>query len=192
MYTGPEIDDPEILERLPAMLRSRLEQRNGFIAYDGGLHVRGACREPAWHSLRAAWDVFHREYDAVQPDDVPFAEDCVGDQWLLRDGQVLHLAAETGAVEPLALDLDGFFAAVEADPVETLGLHPLLEFQRTGGRLEPGQLISVYPPFATKQSADGVSLRAVPAHERRDFLWTMAKQLQGVPPGSTIRFRVVE
>ena len=110
--------------------------------------MRGACREPAWHSLRE--------------DDIPFAEDAVGDQWILRGDQVLRLAAETGDVEPLGL-----------------GLHPLLQLHQEGGRLEPGQLISVYPPFCTKESADGVSLRPVPADECHAFLWSLAEQLRG-------------
>ena len=144
--------------------------------------MRGACREPAWHSLREAWlgdNAFHRHYPELGEDDIPFAEDAVGDQWILRGDQVLRLAAETGDVEPLGLDLDGFFAAVEANPVDTLGLHPLLQFHQEDGRLEPGQLISVYPPFCTKESADGVSLRAVPADECHAFLWSLAEQLRG-------------
>jgi len=180
VYRGPEIDDPEILERLPDPLRRRIEDGNGFVAYDGGLHVRGACREPAWHSLREAWlgdDAFHRHYPSLRAGDVPFAEDAVGDQWLLRGDDIIRLLAETGDVESLGLNVDAFFAAVEADPVETLGLHPLLQLQREGGRLEPGQLINVYPPFCTKEAADGVSLRAVPARERHVFLRDLAAQL---------------
>jgi hypothetical protein len=184
------IDDTEILERLPEALRRRIEDGNGFIAHGGGVHVRGACHEPAWHSLREAWlgdNAFHRHYPELLPDDIPLAEDAVGDQWILRGDQVLRLAAETGDVEALGLDLDGFFAAVEADPVETLGLHPLLQLQHEGGRLEPGQLISVYPPFCMKESADGVSLRPVPALERHAFLRSLAAQLRDVPEGGTVR-----
>jgi hypothetical protein len=114
----------------------------------------------------------------------------VGDQYLLRDGQVMQLSAETGELEALGVDLDGFFAAVEADPVETLGLHPLLQLQQEGGRLEPGQLISVYPPFVAEQSADGVSLAPVPARDRHDFLWTLAEQLRDLPDGATVRLRI--
>jgi hypothetical protein len=66
----------------------------------------------------------------------------------------------------------------------------VLELQRTGRGLEPGQLINAYPPSATKESADGVSQRAVPADGRHEFLRTMAKQLQDVPASSTVRFRV--
>jgi hypothetical protein len=174
---------------VPEALRPRL----GTISHDGGLHVRQACHEPAWHSLRAAWlgdGAFHRHYPDVRADDIPFAEDAVGDQWLLRGGQVLRLAAETGDVESLGLDLEGFFAAVETDPVETLGLHPLLQLQQEGRKLEPGELINVYPPFCMKESADGVRLRPVPALEQHAFLRDLAAQLRDVPEGASVEFRV--
>lgn len=54
-YLGPNIDDLEIFERLPSALRSLLSRRNGFVSRCGSLHVRGACREPAWHALRPVW-----------------------------------------------------------------------------------------------------------------------------------------
>jgi hypothetical protein len=194
-FTGPPIDDREILARLPAELAGLLRQLNGFIQFHGGLHVRGACQEPAWHSLRYASDgeaAFHRLYPVVRPEDVPFAEDCLGDQFLLRDGLVCKLAAETGDVEPLGMNLREFFEAVAADPVEFLSMHPLVQFQDDGHRLAPGQLLSAYPPFCTEESADGVSLAAVSADERRRFLADFAAQFRGVPDGNRIEFRSEE
>jgi hypothetical protein len=128
----------------------------------------------------------------LQVADVPFAEDCLGDQFLLRDGRVWRLAAETGEVEALEVGLSGFFEAVQADPVEYLSLHPLLQFQREGGRLEPGQLLAAFPPFCIKESADGVSLRAIAVDDRRQFLAYLAAQLRDVPEGGQIDFRLEE
>jgi hypothetical protein len=126
----------------------------------------------------------------VRPDDVPFAEDCLGDQFLLRDGSVCKLAAETGDVEPLGLTVRELFEAVAADPVGFLSLHPLLQFQEEGKHLAPGQLLSAYPPFCTTESADGVSLTAVPADERRRFLADLAAQIRGAADGGGVEFRV--
>ncbi len=33
-----------------------LARPTGFIMFDGGLHIRGACIQPKWHSLRKAWE----------------------------------------------------------------------------------------------------------------------------------------
>jgi hypothetical protein len=192
-YSGPPVDDEPLLARLPTSLADLLREMNGFIQFHGGLHVRGACLQPAWHSLREAWaggSAFHRLYPNVRRRDVPFAEDCMGDQFLLRSGRVYKLAAETGAVAPLNVDLGGFFDAVTGDPLEFLALHPLLRFLQEGGRLEPGQLLSAFPPFCTKQSAEGVSLTAIATEERRQFLADLAAQLRDLPEGTEIEFQV--
>src|SRR5690242_6460929 len=131
IFVGPPIDDGDLLDALPTALAVRLRETNGAIEFLGGLHTRGACREPLWHSLRDAWMgnySFHRLYPEVRKDDIPFAEDCMGDQFLLRDWRVVRLRAETGQVEPLHMDLAEFFAAANADPVEFLSLQPLLRY----------------------------------------------------------------
>lgn len=180
-FTGPPIDDPDVLDRLPKALAELLRQTNGFIQYHGGLHVRGACKAPAWHSLREAWfgpNAFHRLYPEVKKDDVPFAEDCLGDQFLLRGSEVWQLYAETGEVESFELSFKEFMKEVEEDPGEHLGLHPLLEFQRNGGHLQPGQLLSALPPFCTEEADDGQELKAVSSEERYRFLAEFAAKMR--------------
>jgi hypothetical protein len=105
-YVGPPADDAEVLAMVPSGLRDLLAEVNGLVAYGGGLHVRGACRESAWHALREAWfgaRALKRRYGALGADDEPFAQDAVGDQWLLRGEEVIRLAAESGAVEALGM-----------------------------------------------------------------------------------------
>jgi hypothetical protein len=191
MFLGPRINDLEIIALVPAEYRQLLEHTNGYVAYHGGLHVRGACIEPEWHSLRAAWvgeDALHRQFSELLPDDVPFAEDALGDQFVLRRGLVWKLKAECGDISNLNLSLPEFDAAVRADPDEFLELGPLHQFRSEGGTLEPGQLLSVVPPFVFSESADGVSLRAVPARQRISFLSKLAREIRDLPDGSSIRF----
>jgi hypothetical protein len=180
-YQGPAIDDEALLTLLPADLAKLLRELNGWIQFRGGLHVRGACREPTWHSLRAAWlgkQAFSRLYPGiVAPEEIPFAEDCAGDQFLLHDGEVTRLLAETGEREPLEVDLAGFLASVEEDPLENLGLAPLLQLEAEGGGLKPGELLAAYPPFVAQESSEGVVLKAVPAAERQAFLAELAASL---------------
>lgn len=192
-FLGPAIDDEEVLRQVPAGLQRLLKQVNGFIQFGGGLHIRGACQQPGWHSLRRAWqshEAFHGRYATVSVEDVPFGQDCVGDQFLLRQGSVIKLAAETGGIEELKMPLMEFLEAVQLDPVGVLGLAPLLQFHEQGGTLLPGQLLNVYPPFCTGESAQGVSLAAVPAQERAAFLSTLSSELKSVPEGSPIEINV--
>jgi len=192
-WSGPPIDDEPILARVPEPLASALRARNGCVAYQGGLHVRGACAAPAWHALRAAWEgplALHGLYDEVAADDVPFAEDALGDQFLLRDGAVLHLWAETGEVEPAAPSLEAFFAAVLAEPAQTLALEPLLAFQGAGRTLAPGQLLMAWPPFCVTASEQGVQLTPMDALERRVFLADVARQIRGLPEGAEVQLKL--
>jgi hypothetical protein len=90
------------------------------------------------------------------------------------------------------MDLESFLRRALEAPLEFLGLHPLFRFQNDGGTLQPGELLSVYPPFCTKESAQGVSLRAIPALERISFLVDFAKQIAYLPEGTKIRMKTNE
>jgi hypothetical protein len=194
-FTGPPINDKVLLQLIPQSLRSLLEQINGFIQFGGGLHVRGVCHEPAWHSIKEAWhgdDAFHRHYSTVSERDVPFAEDCMGDQIFLRGDSIVKLLGETGEIEELGKTFVEFLAEAQADPVQTLNLAALVQFQEQKGELKPGQLLNVYPPFSTEEAQEGVSLAAVPAHERHRFLAELAMQLQDIPDGQQVEIIVKE
>ncbi len=196
-WSGSEADDPEILEGLPAALRSILEQLNGFIQLAGGLHVRGASSQPEWHSLREAWQgerSFVRAYPVLSSHDIPFAQDCVGDQFLIRsegDSAVAKLHTETGVVEDLGLDLRAFMQHAQSDPLEALGLHPLLQLrQSTGKTLEPGELISVWPPLCSEEAAGGVAVKAVPVRDRLDFLADFSARVTETGRGGKLQIEI--
>jgi hypothetical protein len=188
-YTGPTFDDRQILNELPASLAAIILEENGVVAFGGGFHIRGACHNPPWHSLREAWrgsSAFHCNYPNLRPTDIPFAEDALGDQFVLREEVVHRLATETGDLQSLATDVVTFIAQIEADPITTLSLEPLVAFERTGGRLEPGQLLSVYPPYCV--GAEGArSFRAIASSDRLDFLASLARQIRDLPDGTAIR-----
>ena len=193
-YIGPDLDTTSpALGLLPPELAGLLEQVNGFVQFDGGLHVRGICQSPVWHGLAHVMSgpsALHAQYCALLATDVPFAQDCVADQFFLRDGIVWKLWAETGEVKKLDLGLMEFLAAAEADPAGFLEMHPLLRFHMDGGRLQPGQVLHVYPPFCTKESGKGVSLKAVPCEDAITFLAEFAQQLSCLPDGTSIKIRV--
>ena len=190
---GPPIDDPAILERLPAEISASLKRQNGFVAANGGFHVRGACGNPAWHSLRVAWEgeyALHHLYTEVQQTDIPLAEDCFGDQYLLREGLIIRLIGETGEIEDMRRDWPGVLNDVKADPIEFLNLEFLERFREQFGPLEPGYLIHAYPPFVTVQGRNP-SLKAIPVLEHRSFHANFARQIRNIPDGGKIKIKVL-
>jgi len=192
-YSGPAIDDEALIADLPPELAALLRRVNGVVAYRGGLHLRGACSQPVWHSLRAAWrgpESFAARYPSIVASDIPFAQDPLGDQFLLRDGLVMRLRAEVGKLEPLGIGLEPFWERVAADPLHTLELYPLMQFEGEGERLQPGQLLSAFPPVCSDEARDGVLLRAISIADRLAFLASLAAQLAGVPEGGQVKFQV--
>ena len=88
-FIGPEITDVQILQILPPDYQEFLLSLNGGILFGGGLHVRGACESPDWHSIRRVWtgpDALSSFYTSVVAEDVPVAQEVGGDQFLLRGG----------------------------------------------------------------------------------------------------------
>jgi hypothetical protein len=193
VFVGPPIDDWDILTRLPSALAETLRMKNGFVSDDSAIHVRGACNEPEWHSLRYAWDgphSLHELFPSVQVTDIPIAEDCFGDQYLLRDHLVAHLSGESGELEVLPMGWDEFIAHAKRPPVDFLGAQELQRFHREGGTLSPGQSLSVYPPFVARSETPR-SLRAILRLERILWLADFARQIRSIPDGGQIKIRVV-
>lgn len=193
-YTGPTFEEgASVVATLPQSLVSLLRQINGFVLFSGGLHVRGVCSAPEWHSLDSVMCgqmALHHLYPVLIPSDVPFAQDCVADQFILRNDIVHKLEAETGELYSLEVGLAGFFSAVQENPVEFLAMQPLLQFQSDGGSLQVGQVLHVYPPFCTNEAREGVSLKPVPVHEAIVFLADFAQQITKLPNGAKFQVKV--
>ena len=187
-WEGGDSDDKELLDELPAELRAVIANLNGFIVHHGAIHFRGCVEQPAWHSLREAWHgphAFHRLYPGILETDVPFAQDQVGDQYLLRGKEVFHLDAETGEVGRFDADLESFLSGIADDIAEYLNVG--LDHQ-----LPPGFLLHAHPPFCVAESGQGTSLRPVPAKELILFHADLASQIRDVPDGAKVKFTVTQ
>ena len=190
-WTGPEINEFSLLETLPVSIAGVLRQRNGFIACAGGFHFRGICNLPDWHSLQDAWTgprALHRLYPTILSTDLPFAQDCFGDQFLFRDSQVWQLDAENGEIRNLSLTLKEFFAAISTRPVEFLGLQPLVSFQEQGHTLAPEQSLLCWPPLATHEASIGLTVKALPKLAHLSFLSDVAHKMSQAQSGDSLHF----
>jgi len=184
-WRGESPDDIEIMRELPPELVSVLAEVNGFIVHSGALHVRGASIKPEWHSLRSAWrgpQAFHVLYGAVSGSDIPFAQDQLGDQFLLRVGRIYRLDAETGEMTFFCESLSAFLKGLAGD-VETF-LNVSLRHT-----LQPGQLLHAYPPFCVKEASVGTSLRPCPAREVILVHARFAKEVAELPDGTRVEIR---
>jgi hypothetical protein len=193
IYKGPPIEDPAVLQGLPGELFEVLWQVNGFVAYAGGLHVRGFVDDPEWHSFsryHSGEMALSNLFQQVKKYDVPFGQDFLGNQFLLRDSEVFKLRADTGEVNSLRVDLAQFFEAAKEDPVSYLSLELLALFHEQFGALEPGQLIHTMPPLCLKRADKKLAMKAVAADNVIAFLANFARQINETPEGTEINLRL--
>jgi hypothetical protein len=157
IYINHEILDEETYELLPKEMQAFYDEVNGLVAYNGGFQIRGVGTGPSWNSLDEAWkgeNAFHKTYKNLSPDDIPFAQDCMGDQYVFKAGSVWHLLTETGELDDLELEFDEFIDEVIEDPIEFLALYPLIEYMESGKELEPGELLVPSIPFSVETEED--------------------------------------
>jgi hypothetical protein len=128
----------------------------------------------------------HNLYPDVRPSDIPLAEDCLADQYLIREDLVIRLVGESGEIEPMECDWMAFLRNVEADPIEYLHLGFFQRFLQQAGTLAAGCLNYAYPPFVTLEGSHP-SLKAVPALEVRAAHADFARQIRNIPDGGQIR-----
>lgn len=192
-FAGPAPDDPGFLEELPEELVELLQDVNGCVALNGALHVRGVCGAPDWHSLKSAWrgpDAIGFLYSAVLGTDIPFAEDCMGDQFLLRNGTVARLDCETGVIKSLGFQLGEFLDWALSDPDEHLHGWLLSRLDAEEGSLVPGHLVQVFPPLFVRVEGNARKVRTVPTGQHLKYLASVAKKIASLPEGTPIRFSV--
>jgi len=193
-FQGPALKDPSPLDGLPGELFEVLWQINGFVAYAGGLHLRGFVDEPNWHSFeryRSGDMALHKMFSVVEESDIPFGQDFLGNQFLLRHDEVWRLRSDTGEATGLAVGLAEFFDACKKDPIDFLGLELLAEYHQLHGMLEPGDLVHTMPPLCLRRDDKKLAMKSVPIDNALSFLAVFAKQVAEAPEGETVHLELV-
>jgi len=188
IWTGKSISD-KTYDALPKYLQEFYDEINGVIAYEGGLQIRSCSKSPKWNSLYEFWkgdSALYKAYDGMTETDIPFAQDCLGDQYFMRNDQVHLLNSENGAIDNLGIDFWQFIDNCVNDPEDFLDLEPLIDFLEGGDSLEPGELLHIFPPFSLAESEEGVTIMKLPIEDRMSFLIDLNNQIKNMKDGDTI------
>jgi hypothetical protein len=173
-YQSIEPLDETLMERLPEDLQDFYRVCNGLIAFNGGLHIRSCVQGDTWISLGRYWTgekALHKVYPNLLTSDIPFAQDCVGDQFFMRDDTVWLLSTETGEVMDMEVELDEFLEISIEDPVEYLAMEPLVHHLDSEGALELGHLVHVVPGLSLDLGDDtAYHIDSLPVDKRLDWL----------------------
>lgn len=189
IWQNNAIADNYILKQLPLSLQEFYEEINGVVAYEGGLQIRACSKKPKWNSLYEYWKgdrALYKQYDKMNETDIPFAQDCLGDQYFLRKNEVFLLNAENGEIDNLEMDFWEFIDECVNDPEDFLDMEPLLDFLEEGDSLAPGELLHIFPPFSLEESEEGVTLMKLPVEDRLQFLFDLHNQLKNLKDGDSV------
>lgn len=187
--------------RRPALLTGKrgdelwavLQDRNGFYAFEGALHVfpAGGTGPQALERWNAP-ELWRGHYGDLADGCVFFAEDIFGGQFVLKADAVHAFDPETGDTEQLGVSLEAWARAV-LDDYETLTGQPLAHaWQAAHGALPAGQRLLPRTPFVTGGVFELTNLYAADAVKGMQFRGDLACQLRDLPDGAQLELKVID
>jgi hypothetical protein len=175
-------------------LEHLLTKKNGFFAFESALHVLPLgtpTKAPTllqWNAI----DMWRDAYGELARDGLFFAEDVFGNQFLVRDQQILSFDAETGETRPVAKSLDGWAEAV-LDDYEHLTGYPLAhEWQVKNTPLENGDRLVPKHPFVIGGAYALENLRAMRAERGMRWRGELASQILRLPDGASVTVKILD
>ncbi len=174
-------------------LLSMLCKRNGFYALESALHVFPSHSDEKeigldeWNS-----DVLWRnEYQGMADGCLFFAEDVFGGQFCIKGNKIYTFDPETGALDYLADDIEGWVTAIISD-YEVLTGYPLAhQWQEHHGQLPAKKRLLPKVPFVAGGEFTLDNLYLNDAIDGMKFRADIANQIKDLPDGAKIQFNVV-
>lgn len=193
--------EPEISGKLSKLagfladdLLRMLCQCNGFYALESALHVfptHSSQQEVGlddWNE-NALW---RNAYKGLTDGCLFFAEDVFGGQFCIKDNQVYTFDPETGALDYLADDMEGWAKAI-IDNYEVLTGYPLAhQWQKQNGQIPAKKRLLPKMPFVAGGEFKLDNLYLADAVEGMRFRADIANQIKDLPDGVQIKFNVTD
>jgi len=168
--------------------------KNGFLAFDRALRVFPAVR-PAQPLSLSGWNkprLWRDTYGSLAEGLLFFADDIFGGQFCIKDSKVFVFEPETGAVEWLADDLEGWAAMMLAETDLYTGRPLALAWQDKFGALDPAQRLIPTLLFTLGGEFSVDNLVAKDAAKGMRIRGPIAQQIHNLPDGTQIQLVVKE
>lgn len=183
-----ELDIWSLGGALGVELLSMLEQKNGFYALEGALHVfpaKSVGDETGLEDWNAS-DFWRSAYEEMVEGCLFFAQDIFGGQFCIREGAVCTFDPETGEIEYLADNLDGWAEAIMSDYNLLTGYPLAHSWQLEHGAIESGMRLAPKIPFVLGGEFSVDNLYMADASKSLISRAEIAKQIRDLPDGAEI------
>ena len=181
-------------EKFATDLSVLLSLKNGFFAFESALHVFPSRSGPSGPGL-LEWNdtsLWARDYQGMADGYIFFAEDIFGAQFCARQDGIYSFDPETGAVDHLADDIDGWARAI-LDDYEVLTGHTLSHgWQAQYGALPPNTRLVPKIPFVTGGEYVIENLYVLDSTKAMQLRANLAVQIRDLPDGAPIKWQVTE
>ena len=175
-------------------LAALLQEKNGFYAFEGALHVFpdiGVRPERGLYDWNTP-GLWRGDYEGMADDAAFFAEDAFGTQFCIREGVIGTFDPETGEFEAMAVNATDWAAKILEDFSYWTG-HPVArEWQARYGRLPKGSRLVPTTPFVLGGAYEAGNVKAIDAVKGMKFRASIAVQIRDLPDGAQIELRVIE
>ncbi|ALV28015.1 hypothetical protein APZ00_13840 [Pannonibacter phragmitetus] len=179
-FAGPLTDD----------LLRMLRQRNGFYALESALHVfptHSSSQEICLDDWNES-TLWRNAYKELADGCLFFAEDIFGGQFCIKDNLIYTFDPETGGLDYLADDMEGWAKAIITD-YEILTGYPLAhQWQQQNGPLPTKKRLLPKIPFVVGGEFKMDNLYSIDSVEGMKFRANIAIQIKELPDGSQIKF----
>lgn len=188
----PDLDDwatQHAGDRLPE-LKHMYRHKNGFLAFDRALRFFAA--DPHAHDLSLSrWNsprLWRDHYGTLADDLFFFADDIFGGQFCVKEGAVFSFEPETGTLERLADDLEGWAALMLTETDYYTGRPLAAAWQGQFGVLAPTQRLIPTLLFTLGGEFSLENLSAKDATLGMKIRGPIAQKIHNFPEGTKIRF----
>lgn len=177
---------PALPDGLPGALAPLWRARNGWVAFWSALHVLPVGPGVAGADVQAVDRVLRTDFGPLAEGHTAFAQDIFGALFTWSDGGVHHFDPETAESEPVAESLEGWAAAVLAEPEQLVGSAFAFDWQERHGALQRDERLVALLPWVLDGGWDDANLEprnTVLALRERAAL---ARAIASLPDGAEI------
>jgi hypothetical protein len=190
--------DPIISLPIPDHQKSQLLEmltiKNGFYAFRAALHVFPIGRNSVYMDL-VSWnepELWKSSYEFLKDDIFCFAETILGDQYCVYKDGVGMFDPETGDIEYIADDIEGWAQALSTDARNT-GYPWSEQWAEIHGSLLPaGHRLMMKRPGVCGGEYHGRNMRSVNAVDAMRYWGTFATLTQNVPLDGAVTIDLVK